>query len=133
MEVEFRCNLQAQFDQAGVFLQFDREHWVKSGVERSDGVDMLSAVVTMGRSDWSTGPVPAWSGRVVTIRLSRAHESVTIRAKVDDGPFQLVRVAPTPPGAAARAGPYLCAPTRAGFTVDFLAWRETDADGALHE
>ena len=94
---------------------------------------MLGGVVTMGRSDWSTGPVPDWSGRVVTTRISRAHESVTVRARVDAGPYQLVRVAPTPPGAVAFAGPFLCAPTRAGFTIDFLAWRETDADGALHE
>jgi regulation of enolase protein 1 (concanavalin A-like superfamily) len=69
----------------------------------------------------------------VTIRISRAQESVTVRARVDAGPYQLVRVAPTPPGAVAFAGPYLCAPTRAGFSIDFLGWRETDADGALHE
>jgi len=99
VEVDFRCDLSGQFDQAGAYLQFDGEHWIKSGVEHSDGVDMLGGVVTMGRSDWSTGPVPDWSGRVVTIRISRAQESVTVRARVDAGPYQLVRVAPTPPGA----------------------------------
>ncbi len=132
VEVDFRCDLSEQFDQAGAYLRFDDEHWIKSGVEHSDGVDMLGGVVTMGRSDWSTGPVPDWSGRVVTIRISRAAESVTVRARVDADPYQQVRVAPTPPGAAATAGPFLCAPTRAGFSVNFLAWRETDADAALH-
>ena len=133
VEVDFRCVLEGQFDQAGAYVRFDDEHWIKSGVEHSDGVDMLGGVVTMGRSDWSTGPVPGWSGRVVTIRMSRAVESVTVRARVDAGPYQLVRVAPTPPGADATAGPYVCAPTRSGLSIDFLAWRETDADGSLHE
>lgn len=132
VEVDFRCELVGQFDQAGAFVRFDDEHWIKSGVERSDGVEMLGAVVTMGRSDWSTGPVPDWSGRVVTVRISRAEESVTVRAAVDHGPYHLVRVAPTPPGADALAGPFLCAPTRAGFSIDFLAWRETEADASLH-
>lgn len=132
VEVEFRCGLTDQFDQAGAYLRFDDEHWIKCGVEHSDGVDMLGGVVTMGRSDWSTGPVPDWSGRVVTIRISRAEESMTVRARVDAGPYQLVRVAPTPPGAAATAGPFLCAPTRAGFSIDFLAWRETEGDASLH-
>ncbi|MCI1642120.1 MAG: DUF1349 domain-containing protein [Actinomyces sp.] len=30
------------------------------------------------------------------------------------------------------AGPYLCAPTRAGLRVGFTAWRFTAADDALH-
>jgi regulation of enolase protein 1 (concanavalin A-like superfamily) len=132
VEVDFRCALSGQFDQAGAYLRFDDEHWIKSGVEHSDGVDMLGGVVTMGRSDWSTGPVPDWSGRVVTIRISRAEESVTVRARVDAGPYHLVRVAPTPPGAAATAGPFLCAPTRAGFSIDFVTWRETEGDASLH-
>ena len=133
VEVDFRCELLRQFDQAGAYIRFDDERWIKSDVEHADGVDMLGGVVTMGRSDWSTGPVPDWSGRVVTIRISRAEESVTVRARVDAGPYHLVRVAPTPPGADASAGPFLCAPTRSGFTIDFLGWRETEADGALHE
>jgi uncharacterized protein len=133
VEVDFRCALSGQFDQAGAYVRFDDEHWVKAGVEHSDGVDMLGAVVTMGRSDWSTGPVPDWSGRVVTIRISRAEESLTVRARVDAGPYHLVRLAPTPPGADAAAGPFLCAPTRAGFAVEFLAWRETEADTSLHD
>jgi regulation of enolase protein 1 (concanavalin A-like superfamily) len=133
VEVAFRCELSGQFDQAGAYLKFDDEHWIKAGVEHSDGVDMLGGVVTMGRSDWSTAPVPYWSGQVVTIRISRAEESVTVRARADAGPYHLVRVAPTPPGAPAQAGPFFCAPTRAGFTIEFLAWRETEADSSLHD
>lgn len=133
VEVSFRCEFSEAFDQAGVFVSFDPEHWIKAGVERSDGADQVGAVVTNVRSDWSVAPVPEWSGRVVTVRVSRARESVTIRARVDSEPMHLVRVAPTPPDAAAGAGPMVCAPSRPGLVVEFLAWREGPADDTLHE
>jgi hypothetical protein len=31
-----------------------------------------------------------------------------------------------------QAGPFTCAPTRAGLTIAFHAWRTTSADAALH-
>lgn len=132
VEVQFVAQFEEQFDQAGAFVLFDEEHWIKAGVEHADGVDQLGAVVTNVRSDWSVAPVPGWGGRVVTVRVSRASESVTIRAGVDDEPLRLVRVAPTPEDADAWAGPLTCAPTRAGLTVEFVSWKETDADGSLH-
>lgn len=89
-------------------------------------------MVTNRRSDWSAAPVPDWAGRPVTIRVSRASESLIIRAWADADPSRLVRVAPTPPDADAQAGPLICAPTRAGLEVEFLSWVETDADASLH-
>jgi regulation of enolase protein 1 (concanavalin A-like superfamily) len=103
---------------------------VKAGLEFADGVLNLGAVVTLGRSDWSVAPVD-WNGRRVTVRVSRAEESLTVRARVDDEPFRLVRVAPFV-GGEVTAGPFLCAPTRTGFTARFLGWRTTAADTALH-
>lgn len=132
VEVAFVAAFSQQFDQAGAFVRFDDDHWIKAGVEHADGVDQLGAVVTNERSDWSVAPVADWGGRVVTVRVSRASESVTIRARVGDEPMRLVRVAPTPPDAAAWAGPLICAPTRAGLAVEFVSWVETDADVALH-
>lgn len=134
VEVTFTVDLTAQFDQAGLMVRADERTWIKAGVELSDGVPQLGAVVTVGRSDWSVRPVPEWSGRRVTLRASRAGDAVTIRARVDDEPFALVRLAPFPAGAAALAGPYACSPTRddAGLTVRFHSWRTGPADAALH-
>ena len=53
LEVEFRCDLEATFDQAGLMLRADAEHWIKTGIELSDGIVFAGAVVTVGRSDWS--------------------------------------------------------------------------------
>jgi regulation of enolase protein 1 (concanavalin A-like superfamily) len=133
VEVEFDQAYDRQFDQAGVLLRADEETWVKAGVEVSDGAPQVGAVVTLGRSDWSVGAVPAWSGRAVTVRLSRAADSVTVRARVDQEPWRLVRVAPFPGEVEASAGPYCCAPTRPGLTVRFRSWRVGPADAALHE
>ncbi|CDK00800.1 conserved hypothetical protein [Microbacterium sp. C448] len=132
IEVAFRIDLPEQFDQAGVFLKADDQNWIKAGIEHSDGEESLGAVVTRGQSDWSLAPVPEWAGRVATVRASWSAGAVTIRARVDDEPWRLVRVAPLSAGAGLEAGPFCCAPSRPGLTVEFLSWRVTDADADLH-
>ena len=132
VEVSFRADLPEQFDQAGVFVRVDAETWVKAGLERSDGVLQLGAVVTAGRSDWSVAPVDDWAGREVTVRVSRTGDALIVRAAPVGEPWQFVRVTPLDPEAVAEAGPFLCAPTRAGLEVRFTAWRTGPADASLH-
>lgn len=131
-----------EFDQAGLVIVVDDATWIKAGVEQSDGHPQLGSVVTVGASDWSTGRVDDWTGRAVTVRASRIADAVVIRARsrplvADDSThegaddWRLVRVARFP-HEDARIGPMLCGPTRAGFTVRFLDWRETAPDGELH-
>ena len=132
VEVEFDVTMSEQFDQAGLFLRVSSECWTKAGIEYVDGVLNLGAVVTDGRSDWSSGPVPEWAGRRATVRASRSGDAVTVRARVDDEPFRMVRLFPLDPQLALAAGPYLCAPTRADLTVRFRRWELTDPDSSLH-
>lgn len=132
VEVSFRLDFAAQFDQAGLFVKVDEATWIKAGVERSDGEDSLGAVVTRGVSDWSLSPVSGWHGRLVTMRASRSGDALTIRARVDDEPWRMVRVAPLDADAAVTAGPMCCAPSRGDLTVLFTAWRSVAADASLH-
>ena len=132
VEVSFDAAWGEQFDQAGLVLRAGPDTWLKAGVEVSDGVLQVGAVVTLGRSDWSVAPVPDWAGRRVTVRASRSGDAVTVRARVDEEPFRLVRVAPFPEGLPAAAGPYCCAPTRDGLVVRFRGWAVGPADPALH-
>ncbi len=132
MEVDVVVDFTEQFDQAGLFLRQDAQHWIKCGVEYADGVLQAGAVVTWPRSDWSVAPVPEWNGHVVTVRASRAGDAVTIRARRGDEPWQFLRVVPIPEGAELSAGPFVCAPTRAGLVVRFLGWRLVEADSSLH-
>jgi len=132
LEVAFHLDYREQFDQAGLFLRVSGTEWVKAGVEVSDGLPQVGAVVTHGRSDWSVAPVPGWAGRVVTVRASRLGDAVTVRARVDGEPFRLVRLAYLDPSAEVSAGLYCCAPTRAGLTVRFVSHEVTDPDVSLH-
>lgn len=136
-----------EFDQAGLVIVVDDATWIKAGVEQSDGHPQLGAVVTLGASDWSTGRVDDWTGRAVTVRASRIADAVVIRARsrpldADDSAhdgaapgggddWRLVRVARFP-DEDARIGPMLCGPSRAGFRVRFLDWRDAEPDGELH-
>ncbi|MEJ8282380.1 DUF1349 domain-containing protein [Curtobacterium citreum] len=132
VEVSFVLDYTEQFDQAGVFLRVDERNWIKAGVEVSDGTPQLGAVVTRDLSDWSVSPVPEWVGRVVTVRVSRDGDAVTVRAWADDEQPRLVRVAYLDPDAAVSAGLLCAAPTRAGLTVSFTGYRVGAPDEALH-
>ena len=132
MEVVFTAAFAAQFDQAGIFVRVSAERWVKAGVEFADGSPSVGAVVTDGRSDWSLAPVPSWAGRRVLVRVSRSGDALTIRAGLEGGAMQLVRVLPFEPDLTASAGPFLCAPTRPELSVAFHAWRQTEPDDRLH-
>ena len=131
MEVSFILNFSEQFDQCGVLIRSDEENWIKAAVEFSDGYPQLGAVVTQTRSDWSTGRVPEWIGKEVTVRVSRKGDALTVRAKADED-FRLVRVAPFDSRRSWKAGPMLCAPTRAGFISTITSWRVGEADSELH-
>jgi regulation of enolase protein 1 (concanavalin A-like superfamily) len=132
VEVDFRLDYPEQFDQAGVLVWVDERQWTKAGVEVSDGAPQLGAVVTREVSDWSVAPVPEWSGREVTVRVSRAGDALTVRARVAGEAWRLVRLAPLDPAAEASAGPFCCSPSRGGLVVRFTGWRHGPADGALH-
>jgi regulation of enolase protein 1 (concanavalin A-like superfamily) len=113
--LRFRGEFAHQYDQAGLMLRLDAEHWIKAGLEL-DGELWLSVVVTNGVSDWSQQPAPPpdadgfWS-----IRAVRDHDSVQILC--GDQP---VRLAPFPDGAL-QSGPMCAAPKGPGFSARFRA------------
>jgi len=72
VEVSFVLDFEQIYDQAGVLLRVDEQTWVKSGIEVSDGVPQLGAVVTREFSDWSVAPVPSWQGGIITVRAPAA-------------------------------------------------------------
>jgi regulation of enolase protein 1 (concanavalin A-like superfamily) len=133
IEVTFLLRFDTLFDQAGLMVRVDDETWIKAGVELSDGLPQLGAVVTHGNSDWSTAPVPHWAGHQVTIRASRMADAVVIRARREKDPWQLVRLAPLSPTAPAKAGLYCCSPEREGLQVRFTSFTTGPADLAVHE
>lgn len=133
VEVTFLAHLEGLYDQAGVLVRIDDRNWIKAGVEMTDGAPHLGAVVTRGESDWSMAPVADWAGRHVTIRVSRFGDALTVRARCDDEPWRMVRLAPLAPSAIALAGPFCCAPTNGGLEVRFTRFVIGPPDTSLHQ
>jgi len=131
-ECSFDGDFSGQFDQAGILLRASATHWIKCGVEYADGVLGVGAVVTSDVSDWSTSPHPAWANTTVRLRVSRLGGAVTIRATSNDGPWELVRLAPIDPALDWQAGPFAATPTRSGLTVAFSQAVWGEAETSLH-
>jgi regulation of enolase protein 1 (concanavalin A-like superfamily) len=119
--VKFIGKYEALYDQAGLMLRADETHWVKTGIEFTDGARHLSAVVTNGFSDWSVLPYSA-AGEEVSIRLTRHGEAIRIQYEVD-GAWQMARLAYLQPAEALQVGLMCCSPEREGFAVTFRDFR----------
>jgi regulation of enolase protein 1 (concanavalin A-like superfamily) len=113
--LRFRGDFAAQYDQAGLMLRVDAEHWIKAGIELADGRAWLSVVVTNGVSDWSRQPAPQpdadgwWD-----IHAVREGDAV----QLSSGGLP-IRLAPLPEGVPVVAGPMCAAPQGPGFTARF--------------
>ena len=85
----FELTAVCQFDQAGLCIRYDREHWIKAGIE----------VVTNSYSDWSTQQWPHYSNRetrvhvdTVEIRIHCRGTSFVVEAK-QNGEWVFIRIA----------------------------------------
>ena len=131
MEVTFLLDYTGQFDQAGIIVHSDSQHWIKAGVESADGSPQVGAVVTSINSDWSLAPVTQWMGKLVTVRASRTTDALTIRARCGEDD-QLIRLAPMDASLAWRGGPHCASPISESLEITFTRWTHGDADLALH-
>ena len=131
LEVSWILDYKDEFDQAGLMIWAGPEHWIKAGVEFSDGNPQLGAVVTNLVSDWSVAPVPTWMNQEVHLRFSRSGDALTIRAKCD-GHWQLVRLVPLEESRTWSAGLFLASPSREGLTVRFTKITRGESDPSLH-
>jgi regulation of enolase protein 1 (concanavalin A-like superfamily) len=134
IEVSYVLDFDQMWDQAGLIVFADDEHWTKAGIEHADGALQIGAVVTNFNSDWSTAPINEWLGHEVSFRASRDGNAVTIRGKCDalGVPWRLVRLFPINPDFAWKAGPHVAAPSRAGLKVRFTRFVVDVADETLH-
>ena len=131
MEVTFLLDYVGQFDQAGIIIHSDSQHWIKAGVESADGRPQVGAVVTSINSDWSLAPVPQWFGKQVTVRASRTTDALTIRARCGDDD-QLIRLAPIDASLSWRGGPHCASPISESLEITFTRWTHGEADLTLH-
>ena len=116
---KLRGDYEALYDQAGLFLRIDEKHWIKAGIEFTDGLMHFSVVVTRGVSDWSVIPLPqAKPTDAVSVRLTRHGDAVRAQFSIEGAPWQLARLCPFPADDA-EIGVMACSPERAGFHAVF--------------
>jgi regulation of enolase protein 1 (concanavalin A-like superfamily) len=107
-----------QYDQAGVMVRVDEQHWLKTGIEYVDGRVRFSTVVTLVYSSWTVADLPAGAADL-RLRLARRGDAVEIRFGVDGDAADLAALVYLPPGRAAFAGAMCAAPEGDGFEVSF--------------
>ncbi len=117
-QVRIRGQYERLYDQAGIMVRVDERHWVKAGIELSDGRAMLSSVLTDGKSDWATGPYehPAQD---FWMRATVAKGVLRLQVSTDGKTWPLVRLAPFPIASSYQVGPMACTPERSGLKIRF--------------
>lgn len=132
-QLRVRARYDELYDQAGIMVRVDEAHWVKAGIEMSDGLALLSSVLTTGESDWATGaygqdPGDFWMRATVAAGVLR------LQVSADGKTWPLLRLSPFPRAASYAVGPICCTPERAGLEVRFSEFRLGPALGKdLHD
>ncbi len=106
------------YDQAGLMLRIDAEHWIKTGIEYVHGVQYVSAVVTNDFSDWSVAPLSD-NPPTIWLRVVRKAEAVEIFYALDGSTYTLLRLAYLPPARGMDVGVMCAAPDGHGFAATF--------------
>lgn len=132
-QLRIRAEYEKLYDQAGLMVRIDEKHWIKAGIELSDGRAMLSSVLTDGRSDWATAPYEG-EPKDFWMRATVADGVLRLQVSGDGKIWPLVRLAPFPKAASYLVGPMCCTPEREGLKVRFSDWHLTPPLGkALHD
>ncbi|MDQ0562572.1 regulation of enolase protein 1 (concanavalin A-like superfamily) [Rhizobium mesoamericanum] len=126
-EVSFSGRYQELYDQAGMMVRADTTHWMKCGIEYTDGAMQFSVVVTNGNSDWSAFRLDHAFERMC-VRVTRNGDALFIQYRTERmESWRMARLAWFDPAFAEVAvGPAFCSPKRGGFEAIFHDFSLTD-------
>ncbi len=108
----------ALYDQAGLMVRLDEQHWMKCGSELVEGKRWASVVFTRDFSDWSTLEDLSQS-EAVWWRVIRKKDSIEAHCSKDGQKFIAVRQGYFPPDVEVSVGVMCCAPEGPGFDAVF--------------
>lgn len=112
MQVRARFEPKTQYDQCGLMVRVDTEHWIKMGTEYENAaVSRLGSVVTnRGYSDWATQDIPS-SIKDCWYRISRLGADFLLTYRYDGSDWRQMRIAHLHLAPESLlAGPYACSP-----------------------
>jgi uncharacterized protein len=122
VEVEISGSYKDLYDQAGIMIRSDENHWIKTGIEYVDGVQNLSAVVTHDYSDWSVMPLLK-SLTSLRLRVERRKEAIHISYLDENSKYALLRLAYFPLVPEVQVGIMCASPEGDGYEVVFDNYR----------
>ncbi|MBD1877192.1 DUF1349 domain-containing protein [Nodosilinea sp. FACHB-131] len=106
------------YDQAGLMVHIDNNHWLKAGIEYVDGVQNLSAVVTHDYSDWSMVALTK-APETLRLRLERRGEAIELLYRDENGDFRPFRLTYFRDAPTLQVGIMAASPDGDGFEVTF--------------
>ncbi|MFK7813461.1 MAG: DUF1349 domain-containing protein [Maribacter sp.] len=111
-------NYKTRFDQMGLMLRIDEEHWIKTGIEFVDGVYNFSTVVTDVHSNWS---VVGLGGKPesIWIKAIRKIDAVEIFYSLDGLKYNMSNVAYLSDNKPVMVGMMAASPDGDGFDALF--------------
>jgi len=118
VSVKISGNYKTRFDQMGLMLRIDEEHWIKTGIEYVDGVYNFSTVVTDVHSNWS---VIELNGKPdsVWIKAVRKIDAVEIFYSLDGITYKMFNLAFLPDNKPVMVGMMAASPDGDGFDALF--------------
>jgi uncharacterized protein len=122
VEVKLHGHYRDLYDQAGIMIRADEQHWIKTGIEYVDGIQHLSAVVTRDYSDWSVIPLSV-SPTPLQLRVERRKEAIRISYLNQQAQSEMVRLAYFPVVQNLQVGLMCASPDGDGFEVTFEDYR----------
>lgn len=132
-QVKVKANFTKLYDQAGIMVMTDEDHWLKSGIEYNDGAPTIGSVLSLGHSDWATGVFPG-SADLFWMRLTRKGDSLRLQYSADGEIWPLLRLAHFPVGEKCTVGVMCCTPERGGLLVQFEDFSLSEPlDKELHD
>lgn len=117
-KVKITGSYKARFDQMGLMLRTDQEHYIKAGVEFVDGKYNLSTVVTHNKSDWSVITLEK-TPPAIWIKAVRRLDAVEIFYSFDDKNYIMMRNAPLQDNTPVMVGLMAACPDGEGFNAVF--------------
>jgi regulation of enolase protein 1 (concanavalin A-like superfamily) len=128
MEPKVRFHPKHQYDQAGLMIRFEADHWIKTSVEfEPEGLCYLGAVVTnLGFSDWSVQEFPG-EIRETVLQIRKRSSDYEIYYGSPENRWKLLRIAHLHYNnpLSLRGGIYACSPKENGFVAEFEYLRVT--------
>lgn len=133
VKTEFKSN--HRFDQCGVVMYLDSDHWFKASIEYENGdFQHLGSVVTNnGYSDWATTTIDA-SIQAMWYRFSRRENDYCIESSIDGITYNQMRIFHMCKGDnTIQFGVYACSPEDSSFKATFTNMAITECQWLAHD